>query len=361
MYEIFEDSPLPAFQDVLLRPRYSTIRSRSEVDLSTYLGRGVRLSLPIVSSPMDTVTDGDMALQLAKHGGLGIIHRYLSVEAQARGVAYVSLSTTLPATHKHVGAAIGMTGQYNYRADECLDAGATVICVDVAHGYHETMRRCLQQLRSQFPDAHIMAGNVATGEAYAALSAWGADSVRVGIGGGSICTTRIKTGHGLPTFTSVIDCYSAKKQLLKEHLPTATIIADGGIKTPGDIVKALAAGADAVMLGSMLSGTVEAPGRVIYHEDGSMYKEYRGMASRESQMQWRGESSSPEGVAATVPYKGSVEDILKDIAGNVRSGLSYSGARNIAQLRENAQWIRQTGASQVESSAHIFTLPGSKT
>jgi IMP dehydrogenase len=196
-------------------------------------------------------------------------------------------------------------------------------------------------------DIHIMAGNVATLEAFNALALWGADSIRVGIGGGSICSTRLVTGHGVPTFQSVMDC--AKSEF------DAKIIADGGLKTSGDIVKALAAGADFVMLGSMLAGTDETPGEVMTNNRGTSYKVYRGMASRSAQDSWRNKSSSPEGIATTVGYKGPVSDILSDIVGGIRSGFSYSGARNLTELHAKATFVQQTAAGQAESNTHILT------
>ncbi len=226
-------------------------------------------------------------------------------------------------------------------------AGANLICVDVAHGHHQMMRECLTVLKTKFGDSiHIMAGNVATLEAFNDLADWGADSIRVGIGGGSICSTRVQTGHGVPTLQSVFDCSGSDRDVM--------LVADGGIKTSGDIVKALAAGADAVMVGSMLAGTAETPGPIHRDTSGKEYKVYRGMASRSAQIEWRGKSSSPEGISTTIPYKGSVQDILADIAGNVKSGLSYSGARNIKELRHAAKFIKQTGAGQMESGTHIL-------
>jgi IMP dehydrogenase len=222
-----------------------------------------------------------------------------------------------------------------------------VICIDIAHGHHVMMRDALKKLRSHFPDElHIMAGNVATLQAFDELADWGANSIRVGIGGGSICSTRIVTGHGVPTLQSVLDCSISRHDV--------KIIADGGIKTTGDIVKAIAAGADFVMVGSMLAGTNETPGAVLETPSGEKYKEYRGMASKKAQHSWRGKSSTPEGVSTTVPYKGSVKHSLQDIDGGLRSGLSYSGARTIKEFQNKASLILQSGASQLESNTHIL-------
>ena len=190
-----------------------------------------------------------------------------------------------------------------------------------------------------------MAGNVATLTAFKDLENWGAHSIRVGIGGGSICSTRVRTGHGIPTFQSILDCASVAR--------TAKVIADGGLKTSGDIVKALAAGADFVVLGSMLAGTEETPGDII-KKDGQLHKKYRGMASEEAQIDWRGRCSVSEGICATVPYHGPVAEVLKQIEGGIRSGFSYSGARNLGELRARARFIKQTNSSQVESDTHIL-------
>jgi IMP dehydrogenase len=193
----------------------------------------------------------------------------------------------------------------------------------------------------------IIAGNVCTLEGVNDLADWGADAVRANIGGGSICSTRVVTGHGLPGLQTIFDCARTDRNV--------KIIADGGIKTSGDIVKALAAGADFVMCGSLLAGTEESPGKVVKMPDGSRMKEYRGMASKDAQMDWRNKSSTPEGVASYIPYKGGVEDVLRDLEGGIRSGFSYTGARTIVQLHHKAQWSLQTPAGTVESGTHILT------
>ena len=221
-----------------------------------------------------------------------------------------------------------------------------MLCLDVAHGHHALVRTALRTLRKNLGDKiHLMAGNVATLEAFNDLADWGANSIRVGIGGGSICSTRINTGHGVPTFQSVLDCSRSNRE--------AKLIADGGIRNAGDIVKALAAGADFVMLGSMLAGTDESPGE-IFKSGNNKYKVYRGMASRSAQLDWRGKSSSPEGVSTTIPYKGSVAEILQDISGNIKSGFSYTGVRNLMDLQVKATFLQQTPAGQFESSTHIL-------
>lgn len=329
-----------SFDDVLLVPQYSDIQSRTEeVDLSSSLGK-IELKLPIISSPMDTVTEDAMVVKMSQAGGLGVLHRYNSIEDQ-RNLAYLCEG-------ENIGAAIGVSGDYLTRARALIDAGVQVLCVDIAHGHHVLMRHALQTLRNTFGyDIHIMAGNVATLDGVCDLYDWGANSVRVGIGGGSICSTRIQTGHGVPTLQSIIECAKTDRDV--------TIIADGGIRNSGDICKALAAGADFVMLGSMLSGTDESPGEKHYNSrTAKFYKAYRGMASVEAQIDWRGHTSSVEGVASTVDYKGPVQRVLDDISRGVRSGLSYSGARNIREFQAKSRMVQITTSGMAESKTHIL-------
>jgi len=336
-----------SYDDVLLKPRYSDIRSRSEVSISTDLGKAVRLDFPVIASPMDTVSEAAMASAIGNHGGTAVVHRYNSPEVEAR---YVSMARDLSwARDKQqivVGAAIGVTGDFMDRAVKALSAGATYLCVDVAHGHHIMMKEALQKLRQEFgQDLHIMAGNVATLEGINDLADWGADSVRCNIGGGSICSTRVQTGHGVPGLHTILECAKTDRDV--------KIIADGGIRNSGDIVKAFAAGADAVMVGSLLSGTDETPGKVLEESDGTRWKMYRGMASKEAQIGWRGEYSSNEGVSARVPYRGSVSKIFEDLKNGIRSGLSYSGARSISEFAAVAEFMRQTNSGLSESGTHI--------
>ena len=331
-----------SYDDVLLVPLYSDIESRSQVDIHSDLSEEIRLDLPIISSPMDTVTENHMAMEMQKAGGLGIIHRYNSIEEQIRIAARVLLEEEII-----IGAAIGMTGDFEERALALRSVGVKALCVDVAHGHHIVMERCLKTLRDRLGDSmHLMTGNVATLEAFEDLASWGADSVRVGIGGGSICSTRLVSGHGIPTFQSVLDCSKTTTDV--------KIIADGGLKTSGDMVKALAAGADFVMVGSMLAGTDESPGEVFSNDTNKKYKVYRGMASHSAQSDWRGKASTPEGISTSIPYKGSVASVLRDLAGGIRSGLSYSGATSLKELRSKSTFIRQSTAAQIESSTHIL-------
>ncbi len=313
------------YNDVLLVPQYSEIKSRRDVSIASDLeGNGplTRLSLPIIASPMDTISEEEMGVAMWQEGGLAVVHRYNTIAEQVSIVDGIIVNAGCNAA-----AAIGTSGDYLERASALYETGVRILCVDVAHGHHILMKSALTELRATFGDTvHIMAGNIATLEGYNDLVDWGADSVRCNIGGGSICSTRIQTGHGVPGLHTIIDCArSASRQV--------PIIADGGIRNSGDIVKALAAGADFVMLGSLLSGTDETPGDVIHTHEGK-FKSYRGMASKDAQIEWRGRTASLEGVATTVPCKGPVADVLEDLARGIRSGLSYSGARTIRDFRQ---------------------------
>jgi len=332
------------YDDVLLVPQYSDIESRQEVVIGNYLDDNTFLELPIISSPMDTVTEYDMAIDISEAGGLGVVHRYNSPAEQVAIVNLIQQNIGFAP----IAAAVGVTGDYESRACALFDAGANVICIDIAHGHHVLMKNALETLRNVFGSTvHLMAGNVATLEGYEALADWGADSVRCNVGGGSICSTRIQTGHGVPGLQTIMDCAVSDRD--------AKIIADGGIRNSGDVVKALAAGADFVMLGSMLAGTKQSPGFIIEDANNSQYKIYRGMASKEAQINWRGKYSSNEGISTRIPYKGSVEHVLRDIGNGITSGFSYSGARNITELWTKAEFIRQTVAGLGESRTHILT------
>lgn len=335
-----------SFDDVLLVPKFSKIGTRKEIDLSSALGSTV-FSLPVISSPMDTVTEDSMLVAMQNAGGLGVLHRYNSIDDQVSVIKSASESGCTV-----MGAAIGVTSDFEERACALFEAGVKVICVDIAHGHHSMMKDAIACLRDIFEKKIIIiAGNVATKEGYEDLSDWGADAVRVGVGGGSICSTRIQTGHGVPTLQSVLDCASSDRDV--------PIIADGGIKNSGDAAKALAAGASFVMLGSVLAGTDETPGPTIRQKNSSgdteKRKVYRGMASREAQQSWRNRVGSVEGVCTTVPSKGPVSDILKDFEWGIRSALSYSGSKNISEYYHAATMIRQTPAGFKESSTHILS------
>jgi|TARA_R110001583_G_scaffold115531_1_gene266039 IMP dehydrogenase len=334
-----------AFEDVLLTPQYSNIKSRSEIILGQNLIRdNLRVEFPVISSPMDTVTESKMIKTMAGFGGIGIAHRYCSIEDQCKMISIESMPKNYNA-----GAAVGVTGDYLERSQALLHAGFNILCIDVAHGHHDLTGTALDRLRRSLgDDVHIMAGNVATPEGLRYLADRGANTIRVGIGGGSICSTRIQTGHGIPTLQSVVDCFPIAESL------GVDIVADGGIQNSGDIVKALAAGASLVMLGSLLSGTDDTPGNLIQQSTGA-FKEYRGMASAKAQREWRGKVGSREGVVSLVPYKGTTQGILEDLEAGIRSGLSYSGSRTLCELSAKASFILQTPAGQKESNTHVYS------
>tara|TARA_B100001094_G_scaffold185729_1_gene179924 strand:- start:4133 stop:5176 length:1044 start_codon:yes stop_codon:yes gene_type:complete len=333
-----------SYDDVLLIPKYSDIRSRAEVTTKTDLGNGLVLSLPIIASPMDTISETAMAISVGNAGGAAIIHRYNGIEMQAR---MVQMALDVASGDINIGAAVGISGDFIERAKILIRSGVTFLCVDVAHGHHILMKEAIEKIRNAIgPNVHLMAGNVATLRGINDLADWGADSIRCNIGGGSICSTRVQTGHGVPGLQTILDCAQSDREV--------TIIADGGIRNSGDMVKAFAGGADAVMCGSLLAGTDEAPGKITEDPNGTRWKTYRGMASKEAQVSWRGNYSSYEGVSARVPYRGSVVKILEDLERGIRSGFSYSGARSLTEFQSVAEMIKQTPAGMGESRTHIL-------
>jgi len=466
------------FDDVLLVPKRSSIRSRSAVDTSTWLVRGIRMAIPIISANMDTVTEAPMAIVMAQTGGLGVIHRFMSIERQAEAVRRVKRSESFvvenPITiradatleearnkmvetdigglvvtdengrllgllttrdillapsriilvkevmtprqrlviapadepldaarlalhahrieklplvdeenqvvglitaqdiiklqehpnatkdskgHLRVGVAVGVRSPDVERAKICVQAGADVIVVDIAHGHAVPVIEMVRALKQALPEVAVIAGNIATAQAVRDLVLAGADAVKVGVGAGSICTTRIITGFGVPQLTAIMDCAQVGQEL------GVPIIADGGVRTSGDLTKALAAGASTVMLGSLLAGTDESPGASVVR-NGRRFKVVRGMASLSANIarkeieklgevdpdEW--ESIVPEGVEALVPHRGSVADILYQLVGGLRSGMSYAGAATIEEIWQNAEFIRITPAGEKESGSH---------
>lgn len=354
------------FDDVLLIPAESHVLP-NEVKLDTKLAPNLQLHIPLISAGMDTVTEGNMAIAMAENGGLGVIHKNLSIEAQVDEVKKAKGKTVDPnLPHPAVdnqgrllaAAAVGVTSDTFERAESLLEAGADAIVIDTAHGHSAGVLRKIKEIREHFPNATLIAGNVATGEGTAALFDAGVDVVKVGIGPGSICTTRIVAGVGVPQITAIYDAASVAQKYGKK------IIADGGIKYSGDVVKALAAGGNAVMLGSMFSGTTEAPG-TIFTNEGKQFKSYRGMGSVGAMSQQHGSSDRyfqggvneanklvPEGVEALVPYKGDVSNIIYQIDGGLRAGMGYVGASTIEELIENSQFVQITNAGLRESHPH---------
>ena len=332
------------YDDVLIVPSKSDVRSRRETDLSTQLTKNIRLSLPFISANMDTVTESDMAIAMNQAGGFGIIHRFISIEQQIVEIQKMKENGVI-----NIGASIGVNMDYQERAHALVNAGVNVITVDIAHGHSVSMIETLQWLKSTFQNIEVIAGNVATPQGTYDLIKAGADAIKVGIGPGSMCTTRVITGCGVPQLTAVALC----SEVAKEH--GVPVIADGGIKTSGDIMKAFAVGADTVMLGSVLSGTLETPGEVRFGK-----KLYRGMASKSAQVSWRGgvpKGMAPEGEATLVPIKGHLSDVINELAGGLRSGMSYINATLISEIQEGAQFMEMSGSGLYESRAHGTSHP----
>jgi IMP dehydrogenase len=337
----YSDKKAISFDDILMVPQHSDINSRRNVDLSMNIGNKSFLNTPIIASPMDTVCESEMAVAMAKNGAIGIIHRFMPIEKQILEVSKVASRGFA------VGAAIGVKGDFEYNVLKLISVGASLILIDTANGHSEYAIEATKKLRRLAKESvHVMVGNVSTGEGYKKLAKAGADSVRVGIGGGSVCTTRLVSGHGIPTLTSIMDVKEAKDR----NDINVGIIADGGIKNSGDMVKAFAGGADAVMLGSILAGTDESPGE-IYQDNSGKYKIFRGMASAEANQ--GKDIAVAEGISTKISYKGSVYDIIKDIRGGIGSGCSYSGVSKLKDLYTNAMYIKVSTLTIKESMPHV--------
>lgn len=336
------------FDDVLLVPQYSEVVP-TDVDTASFFTPKIKLKIPIVGSAMDTVTESIMAIALGQSGGIGVIHKNLTTDEQAKAVKDVKAQKLVAA------AAVGVGADSKDRIAALIKGGVDVLVVDTAHGHSKRVLETVKFIAKNYPKLEIVAGNIATAEAAKALIAAGADAVKVGIGPGSICTTRMVSGCGVPQITAILDVVSACK---KTRTP---VIADGGIKFSGDIAKAIAAGTSCVMLGSLLAGTDEAPGE-IFEQHGRKFKAYRGMGSlgamnqgsrdRYGQDKIVGGKLVPEGVEARVPYKGSVVNIVEQLVGGLRSGMGYCGAKNIKDFQKKAQFVRITNAGLRESHVH---------
>lgn len=325
------------FDDVLLVPAYNHYESRRLVETSVTDRSGkLTLALPVMSSNMDTITESNMANFMSSKGGIGVLHRFMPIEDNVKIFKQCKSSVFI---------SIGCTSAEFERAEALRDAGAMFFCVDVAHAHAKYVGKTIKKIRTLLPDACIMAGNVATYAGGDYLASCGADIIKVGVGGGSVCSTRMKTGFGIPMLTCIQDCSRIDR----------SIVADGGIRYAGDIVKALAFGADFVMIGGMLSGTAVTPGEVISKADGTKVKVYRGMASREAQEGFMGgmhEWKTAEGVATEVVYKENQDEILGDIIGGLRSGLTYAGASSIKELQRKLDYVLVTHAGRIESLPH---------
>ena len=341
------------FDDVLLIPQYSNILP-SETDISLNLTKKIILRAPFLSSAMDTVTESKMAIAIAKAGGIGIVHRNLNIKNQSKEILKVKNKKLV------VGAAIGTSKEDLERAKALIDAQCDMIVIDTAHGHSEKVLNILSKLKKLKHSIPICVGNIATGDAAKRLFNSGADIIKVGIGPGSICTTRMVAGIGVPQISAVMEV----KESLKNK--KVKIISDGGIKFSGDIAKALAAGADAIMMGSIFAGTDESPGKK-FKLKGKIYKKYRGMgsigamssgsANRYFQKKFKDKSKFvPEGVEGRVEYKGNVSKIIYQLKGGLRSSMGYIGAKNLNEISKNAKFIKITKAGFYESMVHSVEM-----
>ncbi|WP_439028639.1 guanosine monophosphate reductase [Haloarchaeobius sp. DT45] len=331
-----------SYGDVLLVPQRSPVASRSDVDLSTTLAPGLTLDIPITSAAMDTVTEADLAIALSNRGGLGVVHRFCTVDEQVAAVEAVV------AAGQRVAVAVGIDEDYVARAAACVEAGTCALVVDVAHGHLETCLAATRTLADSFPDTPLIVGNVVTAQGVEDLAAAGADCIKVGVGPGSHCTTRERTGAGMPQLTAVDDCATAAADC------GVTTIADGGIRNSGDAVKALMAGADAVMMGGYFAGTDEAPGRVVTL-DGERYKVSRGMASEAANHDRSDKDLTiehGEGVEALTPAVGPFDPHLTEFLSGMRSGLSYCGGRDIAEARSKAEFVQVAESARDREGLH---------
>jgi len=334
-----------SFDDVLLVPSYNDVASRSDVSLDTEVA-GIHLRTPIIAANMPSVCEYDMADAMGYLGGIGIVHRMQPILRQCDQVAQNVMYNT--------GAAIGIGDDWQERTESLLGAMANIICLDVAHGHQERVMEVALEFLDRY-DSSLIIGNIATAAAAADFANQISPidhsrvALKVGVGGGSVCTTRIKTGFGMPTLQSVMDVYEALDAMDSE----ISIIADGGLKSSGDIVKALAAGADAVMLGSLLAGTKEAPGDVIKDDKtGLKYKVYRGAASYGAKESFSGATEYVEGAERLIDYKGAVQKTITSLRDGISSALTYCGVDNLTDLCDESEFVRITEAGFKESMPH---------
>jgi len=332
-----------SYDDVCLIPRYTTLNSRQDASTKCKLF-DLELNVPFISANMDTITGAEMAGAMWYAGGIGALHRFNSIEKACNEY------TCVIENNAQCLVSIGVNNNFKERALGLYNTGARYFVVDIAHGHSEQMKKALTWLKEKLSDIHIIAGNVASAEAVYDLATWGADIVKVGVGPGSVCKTRIVTGHGIPQFSCLLECAAAADE------EDVKLIADGGIKTSGDIVKAFVAGADYIMMGSLLSGTQETPGRTLV-KDGELYKEYRGMASNAAQSGYKGENvrlPAEEGVCTLVHQKSGVGDVIEELRKGLQSGMSYCNARTLRDINLNALWSFQTANGLQEAKPHIL-------
>jgi len=352
-----ENQTALTYDDVQLIPARSSVESRETIDLTTQLSRNYQIMTPFIASCMDTICEKEMAFKMFQYGGVGCIHRFMSIEQQCVQVRWLSveisnyLSTAdddciweCAPSEIPIMAAIGIGHDYVEHAERLVDDGVNVILIDVAHGHHTRVMLAIKKLKEVLPKhVDVIAGNIATTEGAVALIESGVDGLRVGIGGGSLCTTRIKTGFGVPNLTAIQNIARLGSTV---DIP---IMADGGIRNSGDIAKALAFGADCVMLGSILSGTEETPGKII-EQDGALFKRYAGAASLETKSKHGQKERNIEGVSTMVPFKGGVKFTLEGLIDGLKSALSYGGAENIYKFAP--EYCIVTTSGRIEASPH---------
>lgn len=324
------------FDDIILTPQFSMLRSRSDAD-TTFEFWKYKRTTPIISANMETISGSRMAISMWNLGGIGALHRFSTIQENVEEY------------EKVVGAkadclvSVGVNGDSLERAKALFDAGARMFVIDIAHGHCIMMKETIEWLKKEYKDKiFIVAGNIATGEGARDLYKWGADCIKVGVGPGSVCTTRVVTGHGMPAFSAISDCaYWAR-----EH--KKTLIADGGIRSSGDMIKAMVAGADCVMVGGLISGTEETPGNVIIDGSGNKKKVFKGSSSYD-----KGPEIAKEGIEIEVQYKGDVAYIINELVAGIRSGMSYSNAKTIEELKKKAKYKIQTMAGYAEGLPHM--------
>ena len=338
------------YDDIQLVPSYSNILSRNDIKLHTNLSKRYKLLNPIVASPMDTVCELEMAYKMFTLGGVGCVHRFNSIEEQVKIIKELHHKIYLDENTVQewnglvpIMAAIGVSKSDKERATQLVKVGCNVLLIDVTHGHHKNVKKMLKWCKNNLDEkVDIIAGNIATKEAAQELESWGADGLRVGIGGGSLCTTRLKTGFGIPNVSCLEDIISVAK---------TPVMADGGIRSSGDISKALALGASQVMLGSLIAGTDEAPGKILETSRG-LYKRYRGSASLETKVTHGQQTRNVEGESTTIPYKGGVKFIVNGLLDGVKSALSYGGAETLKDF--NPSYVVVTNSGLNESKPHLL-------
>jgi len=335
-----------SYDDVLIVPKYNKVFSRRDVKFRTRVTRNYFIDIPLVAANMDTVCESKMAIALGKLGGLGVIHRFLTVEQEADEVRKVKAEGLICA------AAVGVNDSFQERVQALVSSGVDIIVLDIAHGHSKRVGKVLDWIKVNFPKVDVMVGNIATKDAAEYFFNKGADAVKVGIGPGGPCTTRLMTGVGVPQITAIMDVYEATQS----RIP---ICADGGVKNPGDVVKAIGAGGNTVMCGGIFAGCDESPGEII-EKDGSKFKLYRGMASYDATLRKleldgkrHKEVISVEGEKKMVPYQGKVEEVVRRFLGGLASGMTYVGADCIEKLCGKVDFVQITSAGRRESVAHF--------